>query len=409
MATTSTSTSTSTSKISAPTVLQTPIPTTPAVATTSSKKEHQMSISDFNLTRLFTKDLEEHIKSTIQIGDNICIFGRRGTGKTEISKQQIKASGFKEIYINLSVMERVDLGGYPNVLAAQQKQQFVDYLLPRFYQPMIEGDQKVVVLLDEVDKADQSLLAPLLELVQLRSINGFPLPNLYSIIMTGNLISEGGFRPSPPLLDRCEKYLVEADVSSWLNWSGSTRSVHPSIAAFITDNPKFLFGAVDPEDRYADPSPRGWTRASKILFRGEALKWSPELLYQKVCGCIGKDAGLNYSNYYQYYQILMPLIDKVFQGGNVSSEYKSLDPSKQLVASMIVMNRLSNILAASDAKQTEFILPRIGSFLCDVSPENVIASVRSQLTIHNIIKYRLDDNQDWKKIVEISRSSGLDN
>lgn len=368
-------------------------------------KEQEMSISDFNLTRLSTKELEQHIASTIEMGDNICVFGRRGTGKTEISKQQIRAANLKEVYLNLSVMERVDLGGYPNIIGAQHKERFVDYLMPRFYQAMLEGDQRVVLLLDEVDKADQSLLAPLLEITQFRTINGMPLPNLYSIIATGNLLSEGGFRPSPPLLDRAEKYLVEADLQSWLSWSGATQSVHPSIAAFITDRPKYLYGSVDPGDRYADPSPRGWTRASKILFRGEALKRPSELLYQKVCGCVGKDAGLQYSNYYMYYQILMPLIDKIFQGTNVTHEYEKLDPSKQLVASMIVLGRLASILSSSDKDRANFLLPKIGAFLNCVAPENIIASVRSQLTVNNIIKYKLDDNEDWKKIVDISRTT----
>ncbi len=168
-------------------------------------QQQNMATSDFNMEKLNTKDLSEHVAASIKMGGNLAVFGRRGTGKTEISKQEIRKADLQEVYINLSVMERVDLGGYPNVMAGAQQKKFVDFLMPQFYQAMIEGKKGVVALLDEVDKADPSLWAPLLEFTQFRSINGTPLPKLQAIIMTGNLISEGGARPSLPLLDRAEK------------------------------------------------------------------------------------------------------------------------------------------------------------------------------------------------------------
>lgn len=214
------------------------MPTQPATMTTS----------DFNLEKLNTKDLSDHVGASIRMGGNIAVFGRRGTGKTEIAKYQIQRADCQEVYMNLSVLERVDMGGYPNILAASQQKEFVNFLLPQFYEQMMHGKKPVVALLDEVDKADPSLWAPLLEFTQFRSINGKPLPHLQAIIMTGNLISEGGSRPSLPLLDRAEKYLVEADVNSWLDWAGKSGRIHPSVSAYIHDHPKDLFGAVDPEN-----------------------------------------------------------------------------------------------------------------------------------------------------------------
>ena len=147
--------------------------------------QQKVANSDFNLEKLNTKSLAEHVALSIQIGSNIAIFGRRGTGKTEISKQEIKKADMHEVYINLSVLERVDMGGYPNIMSAAKSQKFVDFLLPQFYEPMLEGKKGVVALLDEVDKADPSLWAPLLEFTQFHSINGRPLKNLKSVVMTG--------------------------------------------------------------------------------------------------------------------------------------------------------------------------------------------------------------------------------
>lgn len=362
-------------------------------------QQQTMATSDFNLQKLNTKELSEHVASTIQVGSNISVFGRRGTGKTEISKQEIKKAGAFEVYINLSVMERVDMGGYPNIMASSQQKRFVDFLLPQFYEAMLEGDKPVVALLDEVDKADPSLWAPLLEFTQFHSINGRPLKNLQAIIMTGNLISEGGSRPSLPLLDRAEKYLVEADASMWLEWAGKGGHIHPSITAYITDHPKDLFGAVDPDDRYADPSPRGWAGASDLLYKGEEKGWSSTLLNKKVCGRVGKDAGIKYSNYYEHYQQLLPMIEQVYQGKDVSHDYNKLEPTKKLVCCMITCARLANQLDQANDKTIPEAVKNVGRFLSKVSYENVLVAVRSQIQIDRIVKFNLDEHADWSEVL----------
>jgi hypothetical protein len=366
------------------------------------KQEQTMTTSDFNLEKLNTRDLSAHVAASIQVGGNIAVFGRRGTGKTEISKQEIKKADLHECYINLSVLERVDLGGYPNIMTADANRKFVDFLLPSFYEPMFAANKKgVVALLDEVDKADPSLWAPLLEFTQFKSINGRPLPNLKAVIMTGNLISEGGARPSLPLLDRAEKYLVEADATSWLEWAGKSGHIHPSITAYIIDHPKDLFGAVDPEDRYADPSPRGWARASEILYKGESMGWSSALLNKKVCGCVGKDAGIKYSNYYEHYQQLLPMIEDIYQGINVSEVYNTLEPTKRLVACMITCARLATQLDMSNENDPPPSVKYVGKFFQNVSYENVLVAVRSQITIERLVKFALDEHDDWAQVLSL--------
>jgi hypothetical protein len=364
----------------------------------------QMTTSDFNLEKLNTKDLASHIKAAIDVGSNIAIFGRRGTGKTEISKQEIKKAGLHEVYINLSVLERVDLGGYPDIMGKviseeDNRKRFVDFLLPHFYKPMFDGDVDVVALLDEVDKADPSLWAPLLEFTQFKSINGRKLPKLRASILTGNLISEGGSRPSLPLLDRAEKYLVEADATSWLDWAGKSNHIHPSVTAYINDHPKDLFGAVDPEDRYADPSPRGWQRASQLLYAGEKLGWTTTMLNKKVCGCVGKDAGLKYSNYYEYYQELLPMIEAIYHGKDVSSKYNVMEPGKQLVACMITCARLATHLDGANENEPPPAVRHVGRFLQKASYENVLVAVRSQIQIDRLVKFNLDEHPEWEQVL----------
>jgi hypothetical protein len=380
-------------------------------------KKTELKNSDFNMPRISTGELEKHVKNTLAIDGNIAFFGRRGTGKTEIAKQKIHEAGKIEVYLNMSVLERVDMGGYPNIMSADPNRRFVEFLMPAFYRHMVDGDKKVVALLDEVDKADPSLWAPLLEFTQFHSINGVPLPNLSSVIMTGNLISEGGQRPSPPLMDRTEKYLVEPDAMSWLNWAGVVGNIHPSILSFVKDNVTDLFGAVEPDDRYADASPRGWTRASKIIFAGERLGWSVEEINAKVSGCVGVQAGLKYEHYYSYYRELLPLAKDIYDGKSPEAKFKKLAPNHQLVLMMILLSRLTIDLdkpvapvgySGTDydtyrSKDFKTVFSNIGKFMnivCLEAPELFVVSMRTQVTFKRIVMHAFAADQDWGPVIK---------
>lgn len=365
------------------------------------KKEHKMAASDFNLQKVSTKELSKHVAGTIEIGGALMVAGQRGSGKTEIMKAETAASGCLEAYVNLSVMERVDMGGYPDMMSSKEGKKFIDYLLPAFFKPMIEGDQPVVLLLDEVDKADQSLQAPLLELVQFRSVNGRKLKNLKAILATGNLISEGGSRPSIPLLDRVEKFLVEPDYNSWLDWAGNKGGIHPSITAYIQDNPGDLFGNADPEERYADPSPRSWTRASNILHQGEQKKWGVDLLNAKVAGCVGKEAGIKYSHYYEHYQQLLPVIDAIFNGDSVEDKYKKLPTTKKLVCTMIACARLATHADTLTGAKKNKSISNVGKFMQKVEQETALIALRSQFSHKRIMDNNLDEHPDWKEMIDL--------
>lgn len=371
-----------------------------------SKNNQQMIISDFNLEKLSTKELSKHLEATIDIGSNMIIFGRRGIGKTVICKQVIKNKNINEIYINVSVLERPDLYGFPS-LFNKSSDNFVNFLLPYFYKPLIEGDKKCVILLDEVDKAGSELWAPLLELTQFHTINGKTLPNLQSVIMTGNLISEGGARPCLPLLDRAEKYLIEADANSWLEWAGTEGRIHPSITAYIHDHPNDLFGKADlAEDIYSDSSPRGWERASILAYACEKANYDSFLLNKKVCGCVGKDSGLRFQNYYEYYQILLPLIDSIFSGKkNVILEYEKLEISKQLVTTMIVAARFASLLDQSETKPiSKSIYDNIGKFLGKASSELALISIRSQIGYNRVFNHNLMEHPSWDVLFSFSKT-----
>lgn len=373
--------------------------------------------SDFNLVRLSPNELKENLVCSLHSGSNVAVFGRRGAGKTHISKQAIKEAKYFEVYLNLSVLERVDLGGYPDMLSArredeptpkvgnqnksEQKRRFLDFILPFFYRAMLEeGGVPVVLLLDEVDKADPSLWAPLLEITQFHSCNGTMLPNLQACIMTGNLAAEGGQRPSLPLLDRAEAYLTESDARQWLDWAGKTREIHPAITAYINDHPDHLYGEVDEGDNYKSASPRGWHNASALLFFGEKHNWPVSVLVTKVSGCIGKQIGMQFKNYYDHYQVLLPLVDKIFDGKPITKEFEKLKPTEQIVAAMITCARLAGKIDESKENKYPPVSGAIAKFLLSIEVEIALIAARSQIGIDRLIMHSLDEEPGWNELLD---------
>lgn len=359
------------------------------------------TVSDFNLQKLNTKELSEILKGTIEFGGNAFVCGRRGIGKTFITRDAIKNCNMIEVPLNVASTERSDCSGFPRLLDANESE-YIRYLLPIYYKQMAEGDRKCVLFLDEIDKADHSIVAPLLELVQFRTINGKPLKNLVATIMTGNLVSEGGTRPSLPLLDRSEKYMIQENPQHWLDWGAASGEIHSSIAAYIADNQGDLCGEVDPGDVYADESPRGWHNASKIIIFGEKNKWPHKMVTDKVAGCVGKKSGLKYRSYFEHYQVLLPIIEKIIKGERYNG-FNNLEQSKQMVACMILCSRLSTAIDAS-AEVKNKDLPRmsrvIGEFLQTTDPEMALISVRSQLGLEKCISSDLSEEPVFDKLLK---------
>src|SRR5271165_4321936 len=155
-----------------------------------------------------------YIKSKL----NCAFFGRRGVGKTSLFSQAVKDCGYKLNYINLSVIERPDLAGYPNMMDSSD---IITFKSPYFLPPLKDGQKPdQVILFDEIDKAPSETTAPLLEILSNKTINGKPV-NVASCLLTGNLFNEGAYSNmiSSAILDRTAKYILQYDFDCWLDWA----------------------------------------------------------------------------------------------------------------------------------------------------------------------------------------------
>ena len=394
----------------------------------------QLQASDYNLEHLTTKQLEAHIDASIALCSNLLVVGRRGLGKTQITRTRTAAAGKFLCELNASMFERCDLSGYPRL--SDPTDEFIRYVLPMKFKELITGTQRCVLFLDEVDKAEKELFAALLEIVQERAINARLLPNLDCIIMTGNLPGEGGQRPIPPLLDRTEAYLVEASSDEWLEWAGRPEArIHPSVFKFINDHPSKLCGAVDHPHYYKSESPRAWHKVSNMAHFAEANHWSNEMIEQKVAGFVGKSVGMDFKLYFTTYQSILPIVDAIFDNKPYHDDFTALAPSERLYVGIIASSRLTSILDANvdvlkvretapineETRRPRFMsvdeciredspknslvrktLHSVGGFykaLFDEHPEFVMTCVHNQIGEGRMVKWDLGGRDDWHGVL----------
>lgn len=270
-----------------------------------------------NLTKFFIKS-----------GQNTFLFGRKGIGKTFIAYQAAQEAGFKINYINLSVIERPDLSGYPNINSTED---VITFKSPYFLPALTEGSPDSIILFDEVDKAPPEVTAPLLEILQFRKINGKKI-NAAACILTGNLPNEFTYSNSisSALLDRGAKFILNFNFDKWLDWA-KLNKVNDLILGFLRSNPELACGKIE-DSAYASPSPRGWTLASESLTHTKIFKISDiDSITSIISGFVGYEAGIKFKIWYEYFRKFEPAINSLIETGSMTFNFNNLNQTEKMV------------------------------------------------------------------------------
>ena len=338
-------------------------------------------IQALNLTKFF-----------IQSNQNIFLFGRRGVGKTHIAIQAAQECKLRIIYINLSVIERPDLAGYPDM---SMPGDIVNFKSPYFLPPLQEGKKPdTVILFDEVDKAPPEVTAPLLEILLFKKINGRPI-NAAGCILTGNLLNEGTYsnQISTALLDRGAKYILNFDFGRWVDWAKG-HGVHDLILGFLRSDPSFACGEIE-DTAYASPSPRSWTLASEALIKTKELQMTDiESVTQIISGYVGNEAGLRFKIWYEHYRKFEPYIRALIDNNNLSFDFSSLAPTEKVVfAVSVCYYAKQRVIATKKVESRYAYLLRLCEFFIkqNVEREIQLLGLYNSFSFDDVAKYKLYD------------------
>ena len=332
-------------------------------------------------------------KFFIRSNQNLFLFGRRGTGKSAIAMQAAQACKMKINYINLSVVERCDLAGFPNI---HEQSDVVSFKSPAFL-PLLKDKTKPdsILLFDEVDKAPPEITAPLLEILQFRKINGKPI-NAAACILTGNLANEGTYSNSisTALLDRGAKFILSFNFEKWLEW-GRTNGVHDLILGFLQSNPELACGDIE-DTRYASPSPRAWTLASESLIKANDFKITDiETVIQIISGYVGGEAGLKFRMWYEYYRKFETFVHSLIERGTMALDFDQLMPTEKLIFVVGACHYAKQKIVAERGKNKCLYLDNLCSFFkaSKVEKEMQVIALHNSFPFDFIAKMKLYECQ----------------
>jgi hypothetical protein len=166
----------------------------------------------------------------------ICLWGPHGVGKTTLVEDVARARGWAFASLSPGQLEEMgDLHGLPVLRDGR-----TDYAPPSWV-PREPGPG--VLLLDDLNRADDRILRGLMGLLQTGGLVSWRLPPGWRIVATAN--PEGGdysVTPmDPALVDRMLHFTLAFEARAWARWATSA-GVDPRGIAFVTMFPELVTG-----------------------------------------------------------------------------------------------------------------------------------------------------------------------
>jgi hypothetical protein len=144
----------------------------------------------------------------------VCIWGTHGIGKTDLVSQIANELDYKWTYIAPAQFEEMgDLLGMPKVVGDHTA------FIPPQWVPTQEGPG--VLLIDDVNRADDRILRGIMQLLQNFELVSWKLPKRWQIVLTAN--PDGGDYSVTPMddamLTRMMHITMQFDVKAWARWA----------------------------------------------------------------------------------------------------------------------------------------------------------------------------------------------
>lgn len=168
----------------------------------------------------------------------VCIWGRHGIGKTELVESLARARGARFVAIAPAQFEEMgDLMGMPVVVEGGTATR----MAPPEWVPRDDGPG--ILLIDDVNRADDRILRGLMQLLQNFELAGWRLPAKWQIVLTAN--PDGGDYSVTPMddamLTRMLHVTLRFDVKRWAAWAEKS-GVDPRGISFVLTYPETVTG-----------------------------------------------------------------------------------------------------------------------------------------------------------------------
>ena len=214
------------------------------------------------------------------------MWGPPGVGKSEIVDTITQERAGMMIDLRLALMEPTDLRGIPYYNEKTGQMMWAPPAdLPT--QELADQFECVVLFLDEMNQAPQSVQAAAYQLILNRRLGSYTLPDNVLIVAAGNRESDRGvaYRMPSPLANRFVHLEMGVDFNDWQTWALENK-IHSDVVGYLTSNKMDLFNFDPKTASRAFATPRSWTFASQLMPQeGEVIADSE--LHDLIAGTVG--------------------------------------------------------------------------------------------------------------------------
>lgn len=199
----------------------------------------------------------------------ICIWGTHGIGKTMMVEEFAKDQGWEFSYCAPAQFEEMgDLNGLP--ILDEIDGERVTRFAPPSWVPKADGPG--ILLLDDINRADDRILRGLMQLLQKSELFSWKLPEKWQIVCTAN--PEGGDYSVTPMDDAMLTRMLHVsmvfDAKAWAKWA-SRNGVDERGIAFVLTYPESVTGR--------RTTPRSLTQFFQQISSLSDLKAEADLVY----------------------------------------------------------------------------------------------------------------------------------
>lgn len=299
------------------------------------------------MNRTTADSLSQFLTISAAIDQPVMVYGKPGTGKSEIIKATYDKLGYALLDRRASQMLPEDFAGIP---IGDPEKRTTERCVPDIVveaRRLHESTGKpVVVFLDEVNLGSPGVLAGLYEAVLDRTCGGFPFPPGTRIAAAGNQDTDGAnvTELPRPLCNRLA--IVEYAGPTFDEWAGYAfdAGVHPLVVTALKVAPEFLHQKFNSEVERS-PTPRAWMRVSKLMHE---LEKNPELPKSfrllGVSSIVGDEAALKVES-------IMELAVKLFGFDEIVKSPDTVPGHPSLALSFLQAMMLAG--KVQDAQQTK--------------------------------------------------------
>lgn len=236
--------------------------------------------------------VSEALEACVSVKQPLFLWGPPGVGKSAVTKQLAKKLNMQLIDLRLSLLDSVDLRGFP----------FKEGNRMHFATPIFlptDPDSTGILFLDEMNAGTPATQAAAYQLVLDRRVGEYELPPGWAIIAAGNRETDQGvtYTMPAPLANRFIHLEYEVQFDDWRKWA-TNAGMKTEVVNFINFRPGLLN---DPDfDKRAFPTPRAWEFVSRILDSGRSQQVERAL----IAGAVGDGASAEFAAFLKIYRNL---------------------------------------------------------------------------------------------------------